>query len=61
MCDFGICMCLVRHRPRHFSANSGQQVCHYLGGDKGRGGSRQMVTNGDKGGQKSGFLRSHSF
>ena len=39
---------------------SGQKVCHYLGGDKGGGGSRQTVTNGDKGGrggQKSGFLR----
>ena len=29
---------------------SGQKVCHYLGGDKGGGGSRQTVTNGDKGG-----------
>ena len=38
---------------------SGQKVCHYLGGDKGGGGLRQMATNGDKGdgGQKSGFLR----
>ena len=30
---------------------SGQKVCHYLGGDKGGGGLRQMVTNGDKGGR----------
>ena len=39
---------------------SGQKVCHYLGGDKGGRGLRQMVTNSDKGGrggQKSGFLR----
>ena len=28
----------------------GQKVCHYLGGDKGGVESRQMVTNGDKGG-----------
>ena len=37
---------------------SPQKVCHYLGGDKGGGGSRQTVTNGDKGGrggQKLGF------
>ena len=26
----------------------GHKVCHYLGGDKGGGGSRQTVTNGDK-------------
>ena len=29
----------------------GQKVCHYLGGDKGGGGSRQTVTNGDKWGR----------
>ena len=28
---------------------SGQKVCHYLGGDKEGGGSRQTVTIGDKG------------
>ena len=42
----------------------GQKVCHYLGGDKGGGESRQTVTNGDKGWrgfQKSGFLRCHTF
>ena len=33
-----------------FQLMSGQKVCHYLGGDKGGGGSRQTVTNGDKGG-----------
>ena len=33
-----------------FQLISGQNVCHYLGGDKGAGGSRQTVTNGDKGG-----------
>ena len=33
-----------------FQLISGQKVCHYLGGDKGGGGSRQTVTNGDKGG-----------
>ena len=27
-----------------------QKVCHYLGDDKGGGGSRQTVTNDDKGG-----------
>ena len=27
----------------------GQKVCHYIGGDKGGRGLRQMVTNGDKG------------
>ena len=32
---------------------SGQKVCHYLGGDKGGGGSRKTVTNGDKGGRGS--------
>ena len=26
-----------------------QKVCHYLGGDKGGEGSRQTVTNSDKG------------
>ena len=40
----------VRHRPRDSSANFGQKVCHYLGGDKGGGGSRQTVTKSDKGG-----------
>ena len=37
---------------------SGQNVCHYFGGDKGGRGSRQTVTNGDKGGggQKLGFI-----
>ena len=34
-----------------FQLISGQKVCHYLGGDKGGGGSRQTVTNGDKGGR----------
>ena len=29
----------------------GQIVCHYLGGDKRGGGSREMVTNGDKEGR----------
>ena len=41
-----------------FQLISGQKFCHYLGGDKGGGGSRQMVTNGDKegrGGQKFTF------
>ena len=33
-----------------FQLISGQKVCHYLGGDKGERGSRQTVTNGDKGG-----------
>ena len=33
-----------------FQQISGQNVCHYLGGDKGGGGPRQTVTNGDKGG-----------
>ena len=33
-----------------FQLISGQKVCHYLGGDKGGVGSRQTVTNGDKGG-----------
>ena len=33
-----------------FQLISGQKVCHYLGGDKGGGGSRQTVTSGDKGG-----------
>ena len=27
-----------------------KKVCHYLGGDKGGGGSRQTVRNGDNGG-----------
>ena len=27
---------------------SGQKVCHYLGGDKGEGGSMQMMTKSDK-------------
>ena len=27
----------------------GQKVCHYLGGDMGGGGSRQMAINGDRG------------
>ena len=43
-----------------FQIISGQKVCHYLEGDKGGGGSRQTVKNGDKGGregQKLGFLR----
>ena len=42
-----------------FQLISGQKVCHYLGGDKGGRGSRQMVANGDKagGGQKLIFLR----
>ena len=42
-----------------FRLISGQKVCHYLGGDKGEGGPRQTVTNGDEGGggQKLGFLR----
>ena len=52
-------MCSVRH-ARDCQLIAGQKVCHYLGGDKGGGGSRQTVTNGDKGergGQKSVFLR----
>ena len=32
-----------------FQLISGQKVCHYSGGDKGGRGSRQMMTNGDKG------------
>ena len=33
-----------------FSLISGQKACHYLGGDKeGSRGTRQTVTNGDKG------------
>ena len=28
-----------------------QKFCYYLGGDKGGGGSRQTVTNGDNGGK----------
>ena len=32
-----------------FQVISGQKVCHYSVGDKGGGGSRQMVTNGDMG------------
>ena len=41
-----------------FQLISGQKVCHYLGGDKGGRGSRQTVTNGDKGegGLKIGIL-----
>ena len=50
MCDFDICICSGRHRPREFQLLLGQKVCHYLGGDKGGRGSRQTVTNGDKGG-----------
>ena len=44
---------------RIFQLISGQNFCHYLGGDKGEGGSKQTVTNGDKGEgvQKLGFLR----
>ena len=59
MCDFGIRMCSIRHRPKKFSANFGSKVCHYLGGDKGGRGSRLTVTNGEKGegGQNLGFLR----
>ena len=34
-----------------FQLMSSQKVFHYLGGDKGGGGSRQTVTNGDKGGR----------
>ena len=58
VCDFGIPMSSVRHRPRDFSANFGQKVCHDLSGDKGGGGSRQTVTNGDKGrgGSKIGIF-----
>ena len=33
---------------------SGQKVCHYLGGDKGGGESRQTVTRGE-GGSKIGI------
>ena len=41
-----------------FQLISGQKVCHYLGGGKGGRGSRQTVTNGEKGGggQKLGFF-----
>ena len=46
MCDFGIRMCSVRHRPRDFQLISGQKVCHYLGGDKG---GRGVKANDDKG------------
>ena len=35
---------------RIFQLISGQNFCHYLGGDKGGRGSRQMVTKGGKGG-----------
>ena len=36
-----------------FQLMSSQKVCHYLCGDKGGGGLRQTVTNGDKGGRGS--------
>ena len=39
-----------------FQLISHQKFCHYLGGDKGGGGSGQTVTRGD-GVQKLGFLR----
>ena len=41
-----------------FSATFGSKSFHYLGGDKGEGGSRQTGTNGDKwgGGSKIGIF-----
>ena len=51
MCDFGIRMCSVRHRPRDFSANFGSKSLSLFGLLQGGGGSRQTVTNGDKGGR----------
>ena len=35
--------------PQIFQLILGQKVCHYLGDDNGEGGSRQTVTNVDKG------------
>ena len=43
-----------------FHLISGQKVCHYLGGDKGGGMSRQTVTR-EGGGQKLGFLQWYTF
>ena len=42
--------------PQIFQLISGQNVCHYLGGDKGGGGSRQTVTKCDKGGNIFGSI-----
>ena len=63
LCDFGVRMCSVRHRPKDFSANFGSKLCNYLGCDNRERGSMQTVTKCDKGngGQWSGFLRWHTF
>ena len=62
VCDFGIRMWSVRHRPSDFSANFGSKSLSLFGWWQGGEGSRQTVLKGGgKGGQRFRFLRWYTF